>query len=55
MKHYRYLSMALAALGAFATLVPLAAGPQGGQQEILLQKAIQKEIVDGELEAAIKI
>ena len=55
MKHYRYLSMALAALGAMALLIPLAAGPQGGQQEILLQKAIQKETVDGDLNAAISM
>lgn len=47
--------MAFAALGSIALLVPLAISPQDGQQEILLQKAIQKETVDGDLNAAIKM
>ena len=55
MKHHRYLAMALAALGSIFLLVQLAAGRQDLQQEILLQKAIQKETVDGDLNAAIKM
>lgn len=53
MKQHRTLSMALAALACMALLVPLAGGRQDRQQEILLQKAIQKETVDGELKTAI--
>jgi tetratricopeptide (TPR) repeat protein len=55
MRHHRYLGLALAALGSMALLIPLAAGPQDRQQEILLQQAIQKEIVDGDLDTAIKM
>jgi Tol biopolymer transport system component len=55
MQHHRYLSMALVALGAMALLVPHAASPQDREQEILLQKAIQKETVDGDLNAAIEM
>ncbi len=55
MKPHRILVTVLAALGGIALLIPLAAGRQDRQQEILLQKAIQKEIVDGELNAAIEM
>jgi Tol biopolymer transport system component len=55
MKQHRYPSMVLATLGAMLLLIPLAAGRQDPQQEALLQKAIQIETVDGDLNAAIKL
>jgi len=47
--------MVLTAFGAMLLLIPLAAGWQDPQQEALLQKAIQIETVDGDLNAAIKL
>jgi Tol biopolymer transport system component len=55
MKQHRYLNMVLATLGAMLLLIHLAAGRQDPQQEALLQKAIQIETVDGDLNAAIKL
>ena len=55
MKQHRYLNMVLATLGAMLLLIPLAVGRQDPQQEALLQKAIQIETVDGDLNAAIKL
>jgi Tol biopolymer transport system component len=55
MKQHRYINMVLATLGAMLLLIPLAAGRQDPQQEALLQKAIQIETVDGDLNAAIKL
>ena len=55
MKQHRILIMALAGLAGMALLVPLAGGRQDRQQEILLQKAIQKETVDGKLNTAISM
>ncbi len=55
MKQHRCLSTAFAAFGAMLLLIPLAAGRQDLQQEILLQKAIQIETVDGDLDNAIKM
>ena len=47
--------MVLTAFGALLLLIPLAAGRQDPQEEVLLQKAIQIETVDGDLNAAIKL
>jgi hypothetical protein len=46
------LAVALCGLGFWARLAP---GQKNAQQEILLQRAIQKETVDGDLTAAIKL
>jgi hypothetical protein len=56
MKQHRRDAILLAVvLCSLVLLVPPAPGQKNGQQEILLQKAIQKETVDGDLTAAIKL
>lgn len=55
MKQHKYLSMVFTVFGAIFLVIPFVAGRQDPQQEILLQKAIQVETVDGDLNAAIKL
>jgi len=56
MRLHQHSGLILAvALGALAFLALPAPRQKNGQQEILLQKAIQKETVDGDLNAAVEM
>ncbi len=55
MKPHRGIGMVLAAAACALVFWAVAAGQKSTQQEVLLQKAIQIETVDGDMTAAIKL